>query len=114
MNLFGDSFIRWRGQSGTDKYGNPITVWDETGKTTVTGVSVQPAYDRDASEPDRIISIKGLTIITAPGMDMLEILSTDRVLYGTYSGWFTLEGEVTRYNVGGTLHHATARVKKVS
>lgn len=118
MNLFGDSFIRWRATEGEDKYGNPILVWDETGKQTISGVCVQPAYSKDASEPDRIIGILGLTIIGPVGVD-LDVLKTDRILYGDVDGstsgnWYTVEGEITRYHVGGTLHHVTIRAKKVS
>lgn len=118
MNLFGDSFTRWRGRQTTDKYGNTITVWDDTGKLTISGVSVQPAYSKAAYDLERVIGILGLTIIGPPGVD-LDVSKNDRFLYGEVNGvgsgnWFIADGEIVRYFVGGVLHHVVIRVKRAA
>ncbi|MFZ3595452.1 hypothetical protein [Streptomyces sp. BH104] len=108
MNLLtADSVIVWRKYEGVDKYGNPISVWDPVlGKTTYTGVSVQPDYSEEATG-DRASRVTGLRLITGRGRD-IDLLATDRVIFNGVT--YNVDGEVGRYRMGGRVHHVEARL----
>lgn len=119
MNFFTDTVTVWRAVEQTDKYGNVIRVFDPAqGKTVYSGVSVQPDYTREAFNGDRVVATTGLKLITAPGMD-IDLLSTDRVLYGEMDGssdhgWYMADGEVARFRLNGVVHHVEAKLKRGS
>lgn len=110
--LTADTLILVRAPFKTDKYGNPSTVrdWGNATHTPVSGLSVQPDASSE-TEGDRGTVITGWRVITRKGSDF-PALPGDRV---EFSG-MTLEvdGEVGRYLVGGRLHHAESRLKRVT
>jgi hypothetical protein len=115
VNLFPDTIIRWRGTVTVDRYGNPTTVWDETGKTALSGVSVQPDYERDTTVEKRVIAVTGLKVLTRPGK-IIDVKRTDRILWGERDGtgslnWWSPAGEIAVFGINPRLRHAELKLK---
>lgn len=113
--FFHQSVVRLRAPEATDKYRNRTRDWTKAERTTLLGLSVQPAgraEDAQPGERDRVTS--GWNIQSPPGRD-LDLLPTDRV---ELEGGVECEvvGEVARHQdpFGRGLHHVELFVQRVT
>jgi hypothetical protein len=110
--LTADSVTLVRAPFKTDKYGNTTSErdWASATRTTYSGVSVQPDASTEATG-DRPTVITGWRLITPKGLDF-PALPTDRVEFDGMT--LEVDGEVGRFRVGGRIHHAEARLRRVN
>lgn len=110
--LYPDTVTIVRAPYVVDKYGNTTNQrdWANATRTTVASVSVQP--DGSAEEVgDRTSVVTGWRVITSKGRD-LPALSGDRIEFDGMT--LEVDGEVGRYRLGPRIHHAEARLRRVT
>jgi hypothetical protein len=110
--LFGETATLVRAPLKVDKYGNTTSErdWANATHTPYPGLMVQPDGSTEAVG-DRPSVITGWRLITPKGRDF-PALATDRVEWEGLT--LAVDGEVGRFKVRGRLHHAEARLKRVS
>ncbi|MCF3174791.1 hypothetical protein IPZ61_15845 [Streptomyces sioyaensis] len=110
--LFGETVTLVRAPFKVDKYGNTTSErdWAAAARTTYPGLMVQPDASSEATG-DRPTVITGWRLITPKGRDF-PALATDRVEWDGLT--LAVDGEVGRFRIRGYLHHAEARLKRVS
>lgn len=110
--LYADAVTLVRAPLKVDKYGNTTSErdWAAATRTPYTGLSVQPDASSEAVG-DRPSVITGWLLKTRKGNDF-PALPTDRVEYDGLT--LAIDGEMGRFKLSGRIHHAEARLKRVS
>lgn len=110
--LYGETVTLVRAPLKVDKYGNTTSErdWANAERWSYHGLMVQPDASSEATG-DRPSVVTGWRLITPKGLDF-PALATDRVEWDGLT--LAVDGEVGRFKVRGRLHHAEARLKRVS
>lgn len=110
--LQADTVVIVRAPYIVDRYGNPSTKrdWSSATRTTVAGVSVQPDGSTE-TVGSRSSVVTGWRLITKKGRDF-PALPGDRIEYDGMT--LEVDGEIGRYRMGSRIHHAEARLRRVT
>lgn len=110
--IFSDRAIRLRAAPGVDKYGYPDGTWDwdNPDPLLLTQVSIQPVGESSEELGTRTAVTSQWLLVTRPWGDA-DIEPTDRVTF--YGVTAEVVGEVSRYRLGGRVHHVEARLERV-
>lgn len=108
--IYGDAMTLWEPTYGTDVYGNPKIIWNESGKTEFDGVSVQPIVSSEAVG-DRPFVVNGYRVFSHRGMK-IPAEAADRIIIDGVT--FEMDGDPAHFTMGGRHHHTELRVTRVA
>lgn len=106
-----DTVIVIRAPLAANRYGGQLRDWTTATRTTVDGVSVQPAASTEDVR-DRELLVNTYTLFTTRGRD-IDLLATDRVQWNGLV--LQVVGDPNRWPApGGGIHHVEAALKLVA
>jgi len=106
-----DTVIVIRAPLAANRYGGQLRDWTTTTRTTVVGVSVQPAAATEDVR-DRELLVNAYTLFTSRGQD-IDLEATDRVEWNGLV--LQVDGDPNRWPApGGGVHHVEAALKLVT
>lgn len=104
--MFDQTVTRVRAGTTTDRGGNTIPDWSEgaVDRLTVSGLSVQPSVQTEATDPTRTAVVTGWHVLSQPGTAP-DVTSADRIEFGGLM--CEVLGEVAAWPdpLGSGVHH---------
>lgn len=111
--IYDQTIVVVRPAAAASRYGDAAANWSTATRTTVAGVSVQPAYQEEPTDTGRDPKVTGFRVIGADGAD-IDITAADHVEYQDET--YEVEGEIARWPAlsGAGVDHCEFGLRRVA
>lgn len=111
--MFDQSVTRVRAGTKTDRGGNTVPDWDDTDRLTISGLSVQPSVQTEATDPTRTAVVTGWHVLSEPGTAP-DVTAADRIEFNGLT--CEVDGEVAAWPdpLGPGIHHVEWSMKRAT
>lgn len=111
--MFDQMVTRVRAGTKTDRGGNTVPDWDNPQRLAISGLSVQPSVQTEATDPTRTAVVTGWHVLSEPGTAP-DVLSSDRIEFNGLT--CEVDGEVAAWPdpLGPGVHHIEFSLKRAT
>lgn len=109
--IWDQSVVRVRAGSRTDRGGNTVRDWSAASRVTLERLSVQPTFQSENVNEERMSVVTGWRVLSEPGSDV-DVRADDRIEYDGVT--CEVQGEVGRWRspLGGGIHHVEWQMRR--
>ena len=111
--MFDQSVTRVRAGTKTDRGGNTVPDWDNPSRVAISGLSVQPSVQNEATDPTRTVVVTGWHVLSEPGTAP-DVTAADRIEFNGLT--CEVDGEVAAWPdpLGPGVHHVEWAMKRAT